>query len=189
MASHAAEEEEEEWSDDNDDDDEAEDSEAEVYEDDSESDFEDDEDYADGYHTIPEIQHKISNASCHKCRQGYVRKLQQAYNRFDESKDTKGLVKCNVKHTIVQNDTGASHCLTNNKHILKHFRKIKPIAFEGIDGQNVALYATGIGYLPIAFDDGEVLLVKCLYSEHAATTLISPTAIAQQHKDNDYIMK
>jgi hypothetical protein len=42
---------------------------------------------------------------------------------------------------------------------------------------------TGIGYLPIQSDEGDVILTECLYSEHAEGTLVSPTAIALEYKD------
>lgn len=50
---------------------------------------------------------------------------------------------------------------------------------------DAALVCTGIGYLPWQADTGELLYVKCYYSQDAADTIISPTDIVINN-GNDY---
>jgi dUTP pyrophosphatase len=129
--------------------------------------------------TMPMIEKKISTASCHKRLRGLERKLDKAMRAAESTTKESGLLRCAMQ---IQNDTGATHCLTNNKGILQKFRNLKkPIPINGIEKDNVALTATGMGYLPLVFDDGEVLYVTCLYSEHAEGTILSPTAVAKQY--------
>ena len=78
----------------------------------------------------------------------------------------------------------ATHNITGEKGVLQNFRRLStPLPVNGLEKNSPALYATGIGYLPIVFRDGEVILAECLYSSDVAQTIISPTAITQQYKD------
>ena len=129
--------------------------------------------------TIPELCEKISSASCHKRIRGIQRTINRAEKVAQQTQDERGLLQCNIR---VQEDMGATHCITNNKSILRNYKTLnKSIQINGIERDNVAVIATGIGFLPIVFDDGEVIYAKCLYSENADTTLISPTAISNQY--------
>jgi hypothetical protein len=129
--------------------------------------------------TMPMITKKISTASCHKQARGLENKMNKAIKAAVNTTNDRGLIRCALQ---IQNDTGASHCLTNNKNILHKFRRLKqPIPINGIEKDNAALSATGMGYLPIVFDDGEVLYATCLFSENAEGTILSPTAVAKQY--------
>jgi dUTP pyrophosphatase len=129
--------------------------------------------------TMPLLEKKISTASCHKRKRGLDKRLIKAATAATATANQRDLIHCELK---IQNDTGATHCLTNDKHILSQFRLLKrAIPINGIEKDNVALTATGMGYLPLTFDDGEILYVTCLYSEHAEGTILSPTAVAMQY--------
>ena len=130
-------------------------------------------------YSLGEVEYKISNASCNKRKRGWQRKYNIRVAKLNKDSDLRGLIKCQIRS---QNDTGATHNLTNNQNILRHFQCIKPIAIDGINDNGPTLYATGLGYLPITFADGEILLVECLYSPQASSTLLSPTAMAIQHQ-------
>ena len=129
--------------------------------------------------TIPELTVKISLASCHKRQRGLQKKMDKAITTARNSQDERGILQCGIQ---VQDDPGATHCLTNNKAILRNFKQLQsPIPVTGIEENAVALEATGIGFLPIIFKEGEVIYAKCLYSADANATLILPTAIATQY--------
>ena len=136
------------------------------------------------YKSITSIEHKISTASCHKRRRGYARKLIQQTNIAQEAQDRRGIERCTMlDENKAQNDTGATHSITNNKNALVKFRKIPPLPISGISADGTAIYATGKGYLPVQSDEGDTILIECLYSAQAAGTLLSPTAITVQYKD------
>jgi hypothetical protein len=134
--------------------------------------------------TMLMITKKISSTSCHKQTRGLKKKLVKAMKAAVDTANERGLLRCAMK---LQNDTGATHCLTNNRNIPHKFCKLqRPILINGIEKDSVALTATGMGYLPLVFDKGEVLYVTCLFSEHAEGTILSPTAVAKQYnKLND----
>lgn len=98
--------------------------------------------------------------------------------QLTNDKDTRGLIQAH----IVQDDSGASHNITGNKGVLQNFRNIaKPIPVNGLQKGDAAVYATGVGYLTIIFNDGEVILAECLYAPDVAETIISPTALTKQY--------
>jgi hypothetical protein len=130
--------------------------------------------------TLPELQRKISTASCHKRVRGIKKKIEKAEYHAKQSQENRGIIQC---HIPVQNDMGSTHCITNNKSILQEYKSLSmPLPVNGIEKDNIAVTATGIGFLPVIFDDGEVICAKCLFSEEANTTLISPTLIAKQYE-------
>ena len=138
----------------------------------------------DDWQSINTITTKISTASCHKRRRGYERKYSQHLLQSDEHRDLSGLVRCEIRGADrAQNDTGATHNITNNKSILAHFQHIPKLPIDGIASSGAAIYATGRGYIPIESEEGDVLMIECLYSEHATGTLLSPTAISLQYSD------
>ena len=146
--------------------------------------FEDDVEEDKIRYTLDQIQSKISSASCHKRRRGYDRRYQQQLKMADALKDTSGLVRCEVQGVEkAQNDTGATHNITDNKTALHNYTPIPKLPIAGIASEGTAIYAIGRGYLPVQSDEGDILMVECLYSPHAAGTLVSPTAIALQYDD------
>ncbi len=48
---------------------------------------------------------------------------------------------------------------------------------SGVSAEGPAIVCTGLGYFPWQADTGEIVLVKCYYSEDAADTILSPTDI------------
>jgi hypothetical protein len=129
--------------------------------------------------SILEIQRKISIASCHKRERGLSKWLEKAVARAQHSTDSKGLNQCKIN--VAQNDTGATHNLTNKKTLLQHFRNIPKLPISGISSDGTALYATGQGYLSIKSDEGDIILADCLYLADAECMLLSPTTITEQY--------
>ena len=101
---------------------------------------------------------------------------------LEEQKSLRGLKRCK----IIQNDSGANRCITNDKAVLLKFKHIPSIPIGGIQKNSPALFATGNGLLPFRSDNGDILLVPCLYCEHAECTLLSPTAIVTHYHDIYY---
>jgi hypothetical protein len=113
--------------------------------------------------TLPELHQKISKASCHKRLRGIQRKVARAEYNAKASQEKKGIIQCTIP---VQNDMGSTHCITNNKSILREFQELAmSLPVNGVEKDNTAVTATGIGFLPIIFDEGEVIYAKCLYSD------------------------
>jgi hypothetical protein len=111
--------------------------------------------------SIIQLQRKISTASCTKRKRGYIAKVHKAHAKASKAQNTLGIERCVIK---AQNDNGATHSITNNCHSLQQFRNIPPKPVSGITKDDIVLYATGIGYLPIQSDEGDVILTECLYS-------------------------
>jgi hypothetical protein len=74
-------------------------------------------------------------------------------------------------------DGGANHSITNNKDHLINYKNIKKYPMSGVSSDGPALVCTGVGFFPWRADNGEIVLVKCFYSEQAADTILSPTDI------------
>jgi hypothetical protein len=82
-------------------------------------------------------------------------------------------------------DGGANMSVTPNQHLLINYRNIRKHAIAGIAEGQPAIFTTGVGYLPWQATTGEIILVKCHYSEQAADTIISPTDVVV-NKITDY---
>ena len=100
--------------------------------------------------SLANIERQISTASCHKKRRGLQRRLIQMKNLLDTKRDTRGLVRCKMK---IQNDSGDTHCITNNKNMLFKFRNIVPLPISGVAENNTALHATGVGMLVLTSEE------------------------------------
>ena len=74
-------------------------------------------------------------------------------------------------------DGGANRSITNDKTQLIRFKNIKKYPMSGVAAGEAALVCTGLGYFPWQADNGEIVLVKCYFSNQAADTIISPTDI------------
>jgi hypothetical protein len=127
--------------------------------------------------SIVQLQQKISTSSSIKRKQGYIAKVRKAHATASKAHDNLGIERCVIK---AQNDNGATHSITNNHHMLQQFQCTPPKPVSGITKDDIVLYATGIGYLPIQSDEGDVILTECLYSEQAEGKLVS--AIALEYK-------
>ena len=78
-------------------------------------------------------------------------------------------------------DGGANRSITNDRSHLIRYRNIKKYPMSGVAADEPALVCTGMGYLPWQADNGEVVLVRCYYSERAAETIVSPNDIVTNH--------
>ena len=78
-------------------------------------------------------------------------------------------------------DGGANRSITNDRNMLVRYRNIKKYPMSGVAAGEPALICTGIGFIPWHDDNGEVVLVKCYYSEAAAETIVSPNDIVTNH--------
>jgi hypothetical protein len=87
-------------------------------------------------------------------------------------------IPCNIRMHV---DGGANRSITNDRTQLIRYRNIKKYPMSGVAAGEPALVCTGLGYLPWQADNGEVVLVKCYYSERAAETIVSPNDIATNH--------
>ena len=83
----------------------------------------------------------------------------------------------------MQNDSGVTHTVTNNKDILLDFETIDGLPIAGLEKDTAALEVTGKGRLPITSDEGDILIIDALYAPKAECTLISPAAITTQYDD------
>ena len=128
--------------------------------------------------TLQSIERKIVNAPCPKRHRGLTNAHNKRCNIMYQQTELMGLQTCK----IMQSDSGTTHNLTNKKHVLLHFKNIAPVPIAGIQADDTALYATGTGLLPLTPDEGDTILVECLYSKSAECTIISPTAIIRQYK-------
>ena len=79
----------------------------------------------------------------------------------------------------VQMDSGASDCITPDKHLLKHFRHVKPREINTADVTSTGCRIEGEGLMDIQTSNGEWLTIKALYVPNASGTIISPTFIAK----------
>lgn len=83
----------------------------------------------------------------------------------------------------MQNNSGATHTVTNNKDILVEYQSIDELPIAGLEKDTAALVTIGKGHLPITSDKGDILLINALYAPQAECTLKSPTAITTQYND------
>ena len=82
----------------------------------------------------------------------------------------------------IQNDSGANRIVTDDLSSLRNVKIIDPIPMGGCNkNDEVAITCTAIGQLPIRTIDGQELLTKAYYSAEVDGTIISPTAMVQQH--------
>ena len=75
-------------------------------------------------------------------------------------------------------DSGASDCITLDKHLLKQFRHVKPRSLNTADVTSTEWRIEGEGLMDIQTATGDWLTIKTLYFPNASGTIISPTFIA-----------
>lgn len=124
------------------------------------------------------LERKLSNASCHKKLRGLTKRIHRAENMAAAQQQLRGLQRCQI-----QTDTGATHNLTPDRNLLLNYKSIPPMNINGVEKDTTALTAVGRGQLPVTSDEGDVLLLDCLHTPHAACTLLSPTAMCQQYSE------
>ena len=106
---------------------------------------------------------KLSNTSDHKKRRGLLRRINQRKHELDEQRALRGL----TSYQIIQNDSGANRCITNEKGILLKFTNIPALPIGDIDKDQLAFYGNGHGLLSFRSDNGDILLIPCLYCKDA----------------------
>lgn len=104
---------------------------------------------------------------------------EKAMARLVQTKWNLGTIVPNNVHMHI--DGGANRSITNDRSQLIRYRNIKKYPMSGVAANEPALVCTGLGYLPWQADNGEVVLVKCYYSERAAETIVSPNDIVTNH--------
>ena len=110
----------------------------------------------------------------HKATENTIRLMKQAWVLASVTND-------NVR---VHVDGGANRSITNNKNHLIRYKNIKKYPMSGVSSEGPALICTGVGFFPWHADDGNIVLVKCYYSEQAKDTIISPTDIVVNNITN-----
>ena len=86
--------------------------------------------------------------------------------------------------STAQNDPGANRSVTNDRSLLVNFTWLDTTYdIGGVAADEVALQCTGFGYLSWVADNGECLLVRCLYSPQSDGTILSPNDICAQYKE------
>ena len=123
------------------------------------------------------------------------RKRQQYRDRLEKHHHSKitasiqqfnGLYRANL--IPAQEDNGANRTCTSNKSLLIDYKDIDPYPINGVNADGPALHCTGIGLLPWKNEDGQLLLIRCFYSNAINGTIISPNDVVAQfiHKFSGY---
>ena len=81
----------------------------------------------------------------------------------------------------IQVDSGASDCIAQDRHILKHYRTVKPRAITIAEKGSNTCIIVGEGYLDLQNDAGDWLTVKALHIPKAVGTIVSPTFMALEN--------
>jgi hypothetical protein len=100
--------------------------------------------------------------------------------RLDKLNDS----TANINFHQGQSDSGANASATNNLSLLDDVTWIKPLSVGTANGEDhgrVTMQA--VGQLTINSQNGDELKVACYYSPNLDGTIISPQAIAMEHKD------
>mmetsp|Transcript_29198 Transcript_29198/g.41777 ORF Transcript_29198/g.41777 Transcript_29198/m.41777 type:complete len:656 (+) Transcript_29198:922-2889(+) len=124
--------------------------------------------------TIAEITPLPEPKEGHKATESTIRLMKKAW----------AIAQVTNENVRVHVDGGANRSITNNKNQLIKYKNIKKYPMSGVSSEGPALVCTGVGYFPWRADNGEIVLVKCFYSEQAADTIISPTDIVVNNITN-----
>ena len=90
---------------------------------------------------------------------------------------------CKVNVETGQSDSGANASATNNLALLDDITWIKPMAVgTASSNDNSIITMQAVGRLPITSPTGETLKIACYYSPDIDGTIVSPQAIAMEHK-------
>ena len=81
----------------------------------------------------------------------------------------------------IQVDSGASDCITLDKHILKHYNPVKPRSITTAEKGYKSCAIVGEGYLDIQTAAGDWLTGKALHIPNAVGTKVSPTCMSLEN--------
>ena len=104
-------------------------------------------------------------------------------DRIKKMQSARDMNKIQICTEKVQSDTGANQAVTNNKECLYAYNTIEPYPIGGVKADEVAIVCTGQGLLPWESTEGNIIMVRTMYSEEVEGTIISPTTVVQQNQD------
>ena len=81
-----------------------------------------------------------------------------------------------------QSDLGVNTNATNKLHILHDVVYIDPVSMNSATDKAPPMQMKAVGNLHLKAINGEILKFTCYYSPDVTGKIISPDAIAQQHK-------
>ena len=85
--------------------------------------------------------------------------------------------------TSMQSDSGANRCVTNDITFLIDYEQTRSYSISGINEDTAGnIDCIGFGYLPLTTILNDTILVKTLHCPKSSGTIISPTAIVSQYK-------
>jgi hypothetical protein len=91
-------------------------------------------------------------------------------------------VGSNPTSSLMQNDSGANRIVTDNMDLLSNIQPIDSIPMGGCNKHNPgAIVCSATGILMLYCTNGTEFKVKAYYSADIDSTIISPTAMVQQH--------
>ncbi len=83
----------------------------------------------------------------------------------------------------IQNDSGANICATGDKTGLRDIKKIKPRPVSSVNpNETTSATITEVGYMDLLTTSGELVPIQVYYGTSIDGTIISPQAIATQHR-------
>jgi hypothetical protein len=124
----------------------------------------------------------ISNGKKRRSRSDYIKRMEKQHqNRIQQAISRNGIYRVQIQSA--QHDGGANRSVTANKDILLHFETIEDYAINGVKDGEPAIVCTGKGYIPWRANNGEMILVRCLYCPNASGTILSPSDINSQYSN------
>ena len=138
----------------------------------------------EGYRKIKITKEAQYNKSTKKVQNNKYTEEAQQNKSTEEAQSNKASCKRALSATEqAQTDTGSNINVTNNIEIIQKPRQLsKPITIGGIDNDGT-ITATHKGYTQWTADDGRYIWITMYYAPEAATTIISPNAVAKDHQD------
>lgn len=110
-----------------------------------------------------------------------IKHAKQHDNRIQQAISNNGIYRVQIQSA--QHNGGANRSVTSNKQILLHYEKIKDYAINGVKEGEPAIICIGKGYIPWRANNGEMILIRCLYCPNASGTILSPSDINSQYSN------
>jgi hypothetical protein len=128
---------------------------------------------------------KPTTISSGKKRRSRLEHLQSIKNQHDnricQAISSNGIYRVQIQSA--QHDGGANRSVTSSKDLLLHYEPIEDYAINGVKDGEPAITCIGKGYIPWRANNGEMILVRCLYCPNASGTILSPSNINSQYCD------
>ena len=118
----------------------------------------------------------------------HVRKQIHDYNSIYATRDTQqlGVINRMRLQLKMQSDSGANRNVTSDKSILHNYQPIPEYSISGINEDNSAdIKCIGQGFMPLTSSCNNTIMIEMLHCPNSSGTIISPTAIVTQFK-NEY---